>query len=226
MMADSLADLRQKIDSIDERLLGLLAERQQLSRAVARQKKAGSNIFRPDREVSLLRNLMAQRGTVSPRLIIGIWRHIISASIAEQKPDYTISYSPLAADLAQTHGAGYMKLKPCQTVEAATRALAQELSDCVVIAKAELDQLAPHLGLHEDGSLFVVASIGFLQDDTQARGYILCRELPALSGDDVLLVRSPTGDLSEYDTDEAPAEGVIVGTFARPISLGTFTIGS
>ena len=54
-------------------------------------------------EMSLLRNLVAKHEAIDPRLIAGLWRHIISASIAEQKHDYTIAHSPESASLAQAH---------------------------------------------------------------------------------------------------------------------------
>lgn len=225
VMAESLTDLRQKIDFIDQQLLALLADRQQLSRAVVRQKTAGSNIFRPDREVSLLRNLMDQRGEVSPKLIIGIWRQIISASIAEQKPDYMIAHSANAASLAQMHGAGYMQLRQSEDATGAIDALAQSACDCVIITQDELPTVIPYLGESDDQGLFVVASIGFL-DDAQPRGYILCRELPDLSGDDVIMVKDQTGAVTYHGADDVVPTGTIVGIYARPISFAGITKSS
>ena len=83
----ALSALRDQIDDIDNALLTLLAKRQGLSRQIATKKALGSNVFRPDREMSLLRNLIAAHHTIDPRLIMGLWRHIISASISEQKPE-------------------------------------------------------------------------------------------------------------------------------------------
>ena len=95
----NLTQLRDAIDGIDNEILHLLAKRQNLSRDIVKQKVLGSNVFRPDREVSLLRALVAKHDKIDPALIMGLWRHIISASIAEQKPDYTIAHSAEATRL-------------------------------------------------------------------------------------------------------------------------------
>ena len=221
-MAESLHALRQKIDLIDNELLTLLGKRQDLSRAIATQKTIGSNVFRPDREVSLLRNLIAGHSDVSKQLIVGLWRHIISASIAEQKPDYTIAHSPLALSLAELHGAGYMRLRAYEGLIEAVDGLGSGVADCLIIAQDELDSIANRLGVHSAGDVFVAASIGFLHEPGQKRGYVLCRELPDVTGDDVFIMRDATGTLSHYRTDEVHAalpEEIIVGTYASPIAL-------
>lgn len=215
----SLATLRGQVDEIDNALLDLLAKRQALSRQIVTKKAAGSNVFRPDREVSLLRNLLANHKAIDARLIMGLWRHIISASIAEQKPDYTIAHSPAADYLAATHGAGYMKLAPQQDVRQAINQLAKGQVDCVIVTE---DEMASHADLLKADEAVIAASIGFLVQDGQERGYVLCREMPLPSGDDMIVIRLADNRLSHHDAaDKTPLpKGDIVGQYARPITLG------
>ena len=218
--ASQLSALRDQIDDIDNALLTLLAKRQDLSRLIVTKKALGSNVFRPDREVSLLRNLVAKHPEIDARLIMGLWRHIISASIAEQKPDYTIAHSPLAANLADKHGAGYMRLAPQTDIEASIAALRAKQADCVIVTQAEM---ATHKDVLIPDEVVIAASIGFLMQEGQERGYILCRDLPLASGDDVMVVRGADGTLSHHDEAEAPLgddSGVqIVGRYAKPLHM-------
>ena len=214
-----LAALRAQIDEIDNALLGLLAKRQDLSRAIVTKKALGSNVFRPDRELSLLRNLVADHAGIDARLIMGLWRHIISASIAEQKPDYCIAHSAEGKELATNHSAGYMQLAPYGSVADAIDALRARKADCVILTTDEVSENAALLAPDE---VVIAASIGFLQLPDQARGYILCRELPLESGDDRIVVRHADNSLTHHDatmTDLANSD--IVGRYAAPIMFKT-----
>jgi chorismate mutase len=211
-----LGILRDQIDDIDNALLTLLAKRQDLSRLIVTKKALGSNVFRPDREVSLLRNLVAGHPEIDARLIMGLWRHIISASIAEQKPDYTIAHSPRAVNLADNHGAGYMRLAPYEDVTASIAALQSGQADCVILTEAEM---AAHSHLLVADEVVIAASIGFLMQQGQERGYILCRDLPLASGDDVIVVRGADGTLSYHADAEDISGAEIVGRYAKPLEF-------
>ena len=219
----ALSALREEIDEIDNALLSLLAKRQGLSRQIATKKALGSNVFRPDREMSLLRNLIAAHEGIDPRLIMGLWRHIISASIAEQKPDYTIAHSEAGKALADSHGAGYMQCQLCDDVPSAIAALQNGTADCVILTDDELASHSQHLVPDE---IVVAASIGFLVQEGQQRGYILCREMPLPSGDDRLVLRHDDGSLSfpwmpadETNDKLDQLDGVIVGRYATPVTI-------
>lgn len=220
----SLESLRGKIDAIDNELLQRLEARQALSRQIATKKVLGSNVFRPDREVSLLRNLIASHPPIDPRLIMGLWRHIISASIAEQKPDYTIAHSHEAGQLADYHSAGYMQCLPKADVLSALACLKSKQADCVIITQDELAGIITELGeTGTDGTgCFIAASIGFLQLPDAQRGYIICREMPADSGDDIIVIYGEDGSchhLGKQDSDGTLPCGVIVGQYPRPLTI-------
>ncbi len=218
--ASELADLRAKIDEIDDALLSLLAKRQGLSRQIVTKKALGSNVFRPDREVSLLRALVETHPEIEARLIMGLWRHIISASIAEQKPDYTIAHSAGAAGLATHHGAGYMQLDLQASVEQAIASLQAGSADCVIVTE---DEMRLHAHLLVPDEVVIAASIGFLFQEGQERGYVLCREMPLASGpnrgDDMIVVRGDDNSLTHHPAaHDALPSGVVVGHYATPLN--------
>lgn len=78
---EQLADLRVRIDSVDQQLLDLLNQRARLAQAVGEVKKIdGSPVFRPDREVQVIEGLkQANPGPVLAQSIGPIWREIMSA---------------------------------------------------------------------------------------------------------------------------------------------------
>lgn len=76
-----LADLRVRIDVVDQQLLNLLNERARLAQAVGEVKKIdGSPVFRPDREAQVIDRLKNRNpGPVMEGSIAPIWREIMSA---------------------------------------------------------------------------------------------------------------------------------------------------
>ena len=219
----NLTQLREAIDAIDNEILHLLAKRQNLSRDIVKQKVLGSNVFRPDREVSLLRALVAKHDKIEPALIMGLWRHIISASIAEQKPDYTIAHSGEATRLAYDHSAGYMRCQSYRNAPDAIEALIGKQADCVIITEDELEPVASLLGADIKGNtqskdVYVSASISFLAKEGAPRGYILCRDLPGASGDDYVIIKDTDGKLSHHKTTDECPEGTIIGQYPAILS--------
>jgi chorismate mutase/prephenate dehydratase len=84
-----LAELRIQIDEVDSQLLELLNRRARLSLAVGEAKAhiPGSKVFDPTREAQLLAALAARNpGPLTRGHIVSVWREIMSASRALQKP--------------------------------------------------------------------------------------------------------------------------------------------
>ena len=104
--AESLAELRARIDEVDTRLLAAVSERAEIARLVGEAKLAadpdagGQPVHRPAREAMLIRSLIARyRGPMNLHAIHAIWRELIGASIGIQKA-MTIATADSAADLA------------------------------------------------------------------------------------------------------------------------------
>ncbi|MBI5927260.1 MAG: prephenate dehydratase [Aquabacterium sp.] len=78
---EQLADLRVRIDVVDQQLLTLLNERAKLAQAVGEVKKIdGSPVFRPDREAQVIDRLKNRNpGPVLADSIAPIWREVMSA---------------------------------------------------------------------------------------------------------------------------------------------------
>ncbi|MDE2402151.1 MAG: prephenate dehydratase [Burkholderiales bacterium] len=78
---EQLADLRTRIDTVDQQLLALLNQRAQLAQAVGEVKKIDSSpVFRPDREAQVIDGLKAgNSGPIRSDSIAPIWREIMSA---------------------------------------------------------------------------------------------------------------------------------------------------
>ncbi|WP_290868794.1 prephenate dehydratase [Aquabacterium sp.] len=78
---EQLADLRVRIDVVDQQLLTLLNTRAKLAQAVGEVKKIdGSPVFRPDRELQVIERVKQRNpGPVLNDSIAPIWREIMSA---------------------------------------------------------------------------------------------------------------------------------------------------
>lgn len=87
-MSEDLAAIRTRIDAIDERLVELLNARAELAREVGKAKAAsGAPIFVPHREQEVFKRLAAlSKGPLPEAAFRGIWREIMSASFALERP--------------------------------------------------------------------------------------------------------------------------------------------
>ena len=90
----SLENLRVQIDEIDDKLVDLLNDRAKLSLEVGKQKTSANStrFFAPERERDLIERLLkSHKGPLPKEALVAIYREIISASIALQKP-ITVTY--------------------------------------------------------------------------------------------------------------------------------------
>ncbi|MCX5707340.1 MAG: prephenate dehydratase [Candidatus Omnitrophica bacterium] len=83
-----LKKLRSKIDSIDKEIVRLLNTRAKVTLDVAKVKEInGASIYSPEREREVLRKAaLLNRGPLSSRSLEAIYREIMSASLALEKP--------------------------------------------------------------------------------------------------------------------------------------------
>lgn len=89
----SLSNLRDEIDQIDEQILGLLSRRAKLAQEIGLQKaKSRSHYFTPEREQTVYKRVLeANTGPLPPQAVRAIFREIMSASRALEKP-LTVAY--------------------------------------------------------------------------------------------------------------------------------------
>jgi len=87
---ENLDGLRKQIDSIDERIQSLIAERADLAKkvgAVKGGKGSAVDFYRPEREVAVLRAVVARnKGPLSDEEMVRLFREIMSACLAQEEP--------------------------------------------------------------------------------------------------------------------------------------------
>lgn len=83
-----LKALRKRIDALDRKIVGILNLRARITLEIAQAKnKSGSSIYSPDREREVLgRVSAANRGPLSAKSLEAVYREIMSASLALEKP--------------------------------------------------------------------------------------------------------------------------------------------
>lgn len=90
MDSNSLLDLRQQIDAIDQQILLLLNQRAHCAQAIALNKLANDSdtvFYRPEREAQVLRNvLQSSSGPLPNHEVLRLFREIMSACLAIEKP--------------------------------------------------------------------------------------------------------------------------------------------
>jgi chorismate mutase/prephenate dehydratase len=88
--ADGLEALRQKIDAVDERIQALIADRARLAQEVAvvkGGKGSAADFYRPEREVAVLRGVIARnKGPLSDEEMVRLFREIMSSCLAQEEP--------------------------------------------------------------------------------------------------------------------------------------------
>ncbi len=199
-----LTDIRDQIDAIDTELLRLLNERATLALAVGEIKnREGLPIYAPEREVTLLRNLVERSvGPLPPIAIRAIYREIMSASLALEK-DVVIACAGIEG--GPTHLAARAKFGSSvdygffADVVDAFLATARGEADCVVAAIEESNHGAvkPTLDALTQTELTICGEIRSTPDGSEdhtenaSRYLVLARTATAITGNDrtTLLLR-------------------------------------
>ena len=104
----NLVPLREKIDALDQQLVDLINRRLALAAEIGRIKRsAGGEIYVPEREDAVLRQVCAHNaGPIKPEALRAIYREIMSAAIALEKP---LSVAYLGPEASNTHAAALKK---------------------------------------------------------------------------------------------------------------------
>lgn len=135
---EQLADLRVKIDSVDQELLSLLNQRAQLAQAVGEVKKIdGSPVFRPDREIQVIDRVRnGNPGPVRDDSIAPIWREIMSACRALEARQRVAFLGPVGTFSQQAmlqYFGSSIDPHPCRSIDEIFRATAAQSADFGVV---------------------------------------------------------------------------------------------
>ena len=92
----SLADLRVRIDSLDQQLIELLNQRAHVAELVGEVKKReGTPFFRPDRVAQVIEKMQKSNGgPLKGNHVAAIWREIMSACLALESPQRVAVLGP------------------------------------------------------------------------------------------------------------------------------------
>ena len=105
----TLADLRRRIDELDDALHDILMQRAAVVEGVHRVKRQDATPpLRPGREAQILRRLLAQhRGAFPKPILVRLWRELLAGSLAIQADLHVAVYAPENRaglwDLARDH---------------------------------------------------------------------------------------------------------------------------
>ena len=124
-----LADLRLRIDRIDEQIHDLVIARAALVDEIRRNKdRSGTSVIQPQRESAVLRRLAARhRGGFPFPALTRIWREMIAAITQMQQPMAVAVFAPEglpgAWDLARDHFGSVVPMSAYQTIGQVFRAV-------------------------------------------------------------------------------------------------------
>ncbi|MDP3606583.1 MAG: chorismate mutase, partial [Polaromonas sp.] len=128
-MTQTLPQLRQQIDAVDQQLLALLNQRAALANEVGDIKRLeGSPVFRPEREAQVIHGLQAASpGPLKGDSIAHIWREVMSACRALEAPQRVAYLGPAGTfseqAAVQFFGSSIERV-PCNSIDEVFRATA------------------------------------------------------------------------------------------------------
>lgn len=127
-LSAELAPLRGQIDAVDRELLAMLNRRAQLALDVGEvKKKYGAPIFRPERELQVIRKVQgANPGPLLGESVAAIWREIMSACRGLEKPLEVAFLGPVGTFSEQAlyaHFGHEVTGVPCASIDEVFRAV-------------------------------------------------------------------------------------------------------
>jgi chorismate mutase/prephenate dehydratase len=127
----TLKELRQKINSVDDKLLELLNERMEYVKEVGKLKQSdGSSIYRPEREKEIIKRLTEQnRGKLTPSAIEAIFMEIFAVSRNLELPEKIAYLGPEGSfthQAAESRFGAMSSYLPLNSIEAVFKVLANK----------------------------------------------------------------------------------------------------
>src|SRR6516164_7383310 len=165
-----LAELRRRLDEIDDRLHDLLIERAEIVSAVAASKKEGNlPAFQPGREAQIIRRLVDRHhGEFPVATLVRMWREMLAATVQLQSPFTIAVFEPIESqgfwDLARDHYGSHTPMSAYRSVGQVIRAVTEGQASVGVLPmpqEGEADPWWRHLLSKDDDAPRVVARLPF-----------------------------------------------------------------
>jgi chorismate mutase / prephenate dehydratase len=165
-----LADLRRRIDAIDDQMHDLLIERAEIVAQVAASKRGGDVAFyQPAREAQILRRLAARHHGILPVApVLRIWREMLAATVRLETPFAVAVFAPMEAhglwDLARDHYGSYTPILACRSSREVIHAVIEGNTTVGILPMLEEDEPDPwwpHLVSQNDNAPRVIARLPF-----------------------------------------------------------------
>lgn len=213
MNKETLAQVRQELDALDEQIHDLLKQRTQVVERVAEAKARANNgvvgfAVRPGREAQMIRRFHERHNPPLPFTVVSrLWREIINAmtrlqsalsvAMVDEQPEFGHDDFVRRFERVREHWGTATPLIRKQTVADMLDAISEENSIMGVLDVAgRKDWWQPLVDMRNAGrsDVFIVAPLPFVaRADEQVEAYALSPLVPEESGDDLSLIAVPPG---------------------------------
>ena len=165
-----LADLRRRLDEIDDELHDLLIRRAEIVSAVATSKREGKlAAFQPGREAQIIRRLVDRHhGEFPVATLVRMWREMLSATVRLQSAFAVAVFAPIEAqgfwDLARDHYGSHTPMAAYRSIGQVIRAVTEGQASLGVLPmpqEGEADPWWRHLLSKDQDAPRVVARLPF-----------------------------------------------------------------
>jgi chorismate mutase len=166
-----LAQLRRRIDEVDDRLQDLLVERLEIVSRIAAHKRGNDNVaaHQPAREAQIIRRLVSRyHGLFPPATLVRMWRELLAATTRLQGRFTIAVYAPPEAqgfwDIARDHYGSHTPMLTFRSTAQVIRALTEGHAAIGVLPMPEEEDPDPwwrHLLSTHDHAPHVIARLPF-----------------------------------------------------------------
>src|SRR6266852_7134845 len=165
-----LAELRHRLDEIDDKVHDLLIERGEIISMVAASKRDGKlAAFQPGREAEIIRRLVGRHhGDFPVATLVRMWRELLAATVRLQSPFAVAVFAPVEAqgfwDLARDHYGSNTPMSAYRSIGQVIRAVTDGQVSVGVLPmpqEGEPDPWWRHLLSKDESAPRVVARLPF-----------------------------------------------------------------
>src|ERR1700730_2348152 len=165
-----LAELRHRLDEIDDKVHDLLIERVEIISMVAASKRDGRlAAFQPAREAEIIRRLVGRHhGDFPAATLVRMWREMLAATVRLQSPFAVAVFAPIEAPgflgLARDHYGSHTRMSAYRSIAQVIRAVTEGQASIGVLPmpqEGEADPWWRHLISNDENAPRVVARLPF-----------------------------------------------------------------